>query len=80
MAKRTKQQKLEQYERVSIKAGDSPLMSLVFLADGTCWRVQQPTTKSDTFVNLWRLKQAGGDETIQVPKSQEVKIQKLYLE
>jgi hypothetical protein len=69
MAKRTKQQKLEQYERVSIKAGDSPLMSLVFLADG-----------SDTFVNLWRLKQAGGDETIQVPKSQEVKIQKLYLE
>jgi hypothetical protein len=76
--KKKKKTDLEQYERISITAGKAPTASLVFIGMD-CWKVL-PRKASDPNVDLWRLKQAGGDEVIHVPATQEVMIQKMYLD
>jgi hypothetical protein len=75
---RTKKLDLSQYIRVDILAGKAPDLSLIFI-DKDCWKVL-PKQANSKMVKLWRLKQAGGDEVIEVPTTQSVKIQMLYLE
>ena len=80
--KRVKKADTEQFEKVEIALGKAPSLSLVFL-EKECWKVLPPA-KTDspemTTVRLWRLCQAGGDQIIEKPATDSVKIQKLYLD
>jgi hypothetical protein len=75
---RAKKNKDAQFEKVDMSAGEAPEACLVFLEDKTVWKVL--TKPGVGQVKLWRLKQAGGDEIIEIPSTQAVKVQKLYLE
>ena len=80
-SKKKKSENLEQYQRVPISLKDAPMMSNVFWGDG-CWKVvyAKENEVAAGFVKLWRLKQVGGDETVEVPANETVQIQKMYLD